>query len=93
MKKQYTWFSRWRVYPWSCAGHVTQGIAAGALAGAGHHWPAAVWFTGYLAYQFGSGARKAVNRHETDTIGLDSFDFTVGFLPGYAIATAVRMLV
>ena len=26
-----TWFGRWRVYPWSCAGHIAQGAVAGLL--------------------------------------------------------------
>lgn len=26
-----TWFGRWRVYPWSCAGHIAQGVLAGLL--------------------------------------------------------------
>lgn len=27
-----TWFGRWRVYPWSVAGHIAQGAAATAMA-------------------------------------------------------------
>ena len=30
-----TWFGRWRVYPWSCAGHIAQGAVAGLLPGPG----------------------------------------------------------
>ena len=27
-----TWFGRWRVYPWSVAGHIAQGVAATIMA-------------------------------------------------------------
>ena len=39
---------------------------------------AALQAIGYFAYQFGSGARKAINRHETDSIGWDCADLSVG---------------
>lgn len=47
---------------------------------------------GYWAYQFGSGARKAVNRHRTDSIGWDSADLMVGLWFSVIIATAVTLL-
>ena len=79
------WFRRFRIYGWSVAGHIAQGAACGAAAAYGHHWPAGIWAMGYLAYQFGSGARKWAAVGHPDTMGLDTMDFAVGFVPGYAI--------
>ena len=92
MNKQPTWFSRWRAYPGSVIGHLAQGAACGALAAWGHHWPAGVWLTGYLAYQFGSGARKWSAVGHPDTMGLDTMDAAVGFAFGYGGAAVVRWL-
>ena len=47
---------------------------------------------GYWAYQFGSGARKAVNRHKTDSIGWDSADLMVGLWFSVIIATGFTLL-
>ena len=44
---------------------------------------------GYWAYQFGSGARKAVNRHQTDSIGWDAADLSVGLWISVIITIAV----
>ena len=84
-----TWFGRWRRYPWSVAGHIATGAACGVMAAFDWHWPAAVWAGAFFAYQFGSGARKAINRRETDTMGLDTYDLAVGFVPAYCIARTV----
>lgn len=99
-EKDTTWFSRWRKkpdgtkgYPGSIIGHMAQGVAAGVLAAYGYHWAAGIWTAGYFSYQFGSGARKAINKRKADTIGLDAFDFTIGFVPAYLVAKAVRHMV
>lgn len=91
--KHPTWTGRFRVYPWSCLGHIAQGAAAGVLAAYGHHWPAGVWSVGFGAYQGLSFARKVSQEGRGDTAGLDAFDFVVGFLPGYAAAAVVRYFV
>lgn len=82
-----TWFGRFRLYPLSCVLHIGQGAAAGYLAAAGH-WPIAfIWLACYLAYQGLSFARKVSDTGHGDTAGYDSFDFLVGALPGYLIAS------
>ena len=86
MDKSPTWFSRWKSYPLSIIGHLAQGAACGAAAATGHHWPAGIWAGGYLAYQFGSGARKWATCGHPDTMGLDTMDFAVGFAAGYIAA-------
>ena len=91
--KHPTWTSRFRVYGWSVVGHIAQGAAAGFLAALGHHWPAAVWAVGFGAYQGLSFARKISTTGRGDTAGLDSFDFVVGFLPGYTAGMVVRHLI
>lgn len=83
-----TYFNRWRRYPRSCAGHTLQGFIIGLLILAppllmGGRGFAVTAFAllqaqGYFAYQFGSGARKAINRHQTDSIGWDCADLSVG---------------
>ena len=102
--KSPTYFSRWRAYPRSCAGHTAQGWGIGVMALSplimGALWPlapvAAILALGYFCYQFGSGARKAINRHETDSIGWDCADLSVGIwlaVLTYAIAIIVGVLV
>ena len=86
------WFARWKAYPLSVLGHIAQGAVAGIAAAAGLTPMWVVMLVGYLAYQFGSGARKAVNTHATDTIGLDAFDFAVGFVPAYILTLLVITL-
>ena len=89
-----TWRGRWRVYPRSCAGHIIQGAAASLPLLAVSLWKPdnvmavvvavavlAVWLWIYTAYQGLSGARKAVNRKKTDTMGLDVVDFLIGTMP------------
>ena len=90
-----TWFSRWRKYPKSVAGHIAQGFALGSLCFA-DFWmgfgATALYGQFFLAYQIGSGARKAVNKRKTDTIGLDAFDFIVGAAPPLVAALLWRSL-
>ena len=99
-----TYFNRWRRYPRSCAGHTLQGFIIGALMLTPlltQRWDGdSLWvFTvagvvlalGYFAYQFGSGARKAINRHETDSIGWDCADLSVGIY--LAIIASIPILV
>lgn len=86
------WFSRWRRYPFSVAGHIAQGVAAGTAAAYGHEFAAGVWFLSFWGYQFGSGLRKWANQGHCDTMGNDGFDFAVGFVPGYAITRIVLAL-
>ena len=43
----------------------------------------------YMGYQMGSGARKAVNRHETDSIGWDIADMSVGMWLSLVVAVTV----
>ena len=43
----------------------------------------------YIGYQMGSGARKAVNNHETDSIGWDIADMTVGMWISLVVAVTV----
>ena len=99
-----TYFNRWRRYPRSCAGHTLQGFIIGLLMLSPVFlpslWPLAAFAglqaCGYFAYQFGSGARKAINRHETDSIGWDCADLTVGgwlALLAYAIGIGCYLLV
>ena len=85
-----TWFSRWRRYPGSIIGHIGQGLICGAAAATPYWPPAAVWAAAYLAYQFGSGARKWAAVGHPDTMGLDTVDFAVGFAFGYAAAAICR---
>ena len=85
-----SWFSRWRRYPMSIIGHIGQGAAAGVAASYGHHWPAGIWSAGFLAYQFGSGARKWSIYGHPDTMGLDTMDYAIGFALGYGICHLVR---
>ena len=78
-----TWFSRWRAYPLSVAGHIAQGVASGALlhCGAWGIATAALWAGMFVAYQGLSFARKVNQEGRGDTAGLDAFDFAVGLIP------------
>lgn len=91
--KHPTWGGRFRLYPWSCAGHIAQGFAAGVLAATGHYWPASVWGAGFVAYQGLSFARKVNTEGRGDTAGLDAADFVVGAIPGYIIGIAVQVAI
>ena len=90
--KHPTWFSRWKVYPASCLGHVAQGGGAGVLGALGHEVAALVWFGGYVAYQGLSFARKVNTEGRGDTAGLDAFDFIVGFIPVYTAVAIARVV-
>ena len=84
--KHPTWFSRWRSYGWSCAGHVLfWGAAPGVMMALGLYAPAVVMLAGFAYYEAGSGYRKAVNDGKTDTVGLDFVDAVVGFVPAYLL--------
>ena len=86
-----TWFSRWKKYPLSVIGHIAQGAASAILASTDHEFAALIWASGFTAYQFGSFARKSQSGRG-DTVGLDTFDFVVGFIPTYAGIIAFRTL-
>ena len=81
------WFDRFRRYGWCVVGHLAQGAAAGllcafsSLAAAGLLWAAF-----YIVYQLASGARKWASTGHPDTMGLDAYDFLVGFLPVFIVA-------
>ena len=87
-----TWFSRFKMYPKSVIGHIAQGAGAalcvavpmamgGGPALTAGITTAAIWYLGFRDYQFGSAKRKEINTGRTDTMGLDTYDFIVGFLP------------
>ena len=78
------WFSRWKRYPGSCFGHIAWGALAGYVGGA----DGLALFMGGLAYQFGSGWRKQ-QAGEIDSVGLDSFDYAVGFAIGLGVRKAL----
>ena len=84
------WFQRWKSYEWSVAGHIAQGAASGAMAAYGLDWGSAVWSVGFWLYQFGSAARKYSEVGHCDSVGYDSFDFVVGFVPVYVAARRAR---
>ena len=86
--KSPTYFNRWLAYPRSCLGHTLQGLGFGLLILAPNlllamaAWPLSVagvmLLMLYVCYQFGSGARKIVNRGHADSIGWDVADASVG---------------
>ena len=69
------WFARFKSHPASCTGHIVWGIIAGCL-------DEPMLFIGGLAYQFGSHWRKGDKK---DTVGLDCFDYAVGYAIGKII--------
>ena len=89
------YFTRWRRYGWSCAGHTAQGFGIGMLILgpnfllATNAWPLSVLgcvlAIAYIGYQAGSGARKAVNHHQTDSIGWDIADMSVGLWLAFGV--------
>ena len=79
------WFSRFRHYPLSVLGHIAWGVGAGWVGGV----DGAVLFSGGLAYQFGSGWRK-YSRGDIDTVGMDAFDYAVGYLIGNVARRALQ---
>ena len=111
-----TYWSRWKAYGRSCAGHTLQGFLIGLLIlapilGAAYQQtlgdalaigllllPMPVFgFTlalAYIAYQAGSGARKALNsnQHRTDSIGLDIADLTVGLWLSLVVSAIVLFI-
>ena len=95
------YFTRWRRYGLSCAGHTAQGFGFGMLMLAPNFllamqaWPltvvGAMLAFLYVGYQVGSGARKAVNHHKTDSIGWDIADASVGVWLAVAVWGGVIM--
>ena len=77
------WFKRFRRYPGSVLGHIAWGAAAGFV-GSRDPVSGAVLLSGGYAYQFGSAWRKS-ELSRIDTVGLDSFDYPVGYAIGYAV--------
>ena len=76
------WFARIRHYPGSVLGHIAWGAAAG-LVGSRDPVSGAVLLSGGYAYQFGSAWRKS-ETGRIDTVGLDAYDYPVGYAIGYA---------
>ena len=74
------WLARFKIYPGSCIAHIAWGTGAGCI---GDVNGALLVFGGW-AYQFGSGWKKQ-QRGEIDSVGLDSFDYAIGYLLGRAI--------
>lgn len=72
------YFGRLKRYPASVVGHVVWGAMAGYVGGV----EGATLFAGGLAYQFGSGWRKAAGEG-IDTVGMDSFDYALGYAVGH----------
>lgn len=89
-RQQPSYFGRFRLYGWSCIGHISQGAAAGVLAATGHWAIALIWMSGYLAYQSLSFARKISDTGHGDTAGYDSYDFVVGAVPAYALVMLLK---
>ena len=77
------WLRRFRHYPGSILGHIAWGAVAGAV---GYDSPVngVALLSGGYAYQFGSAWRK-VNTSRIDTVGLDAWDYAVGYGIGYAV--------
>ena len=78
------WFRRFKHYPCSIIGHIAWGTLAGAV-GADDPVNGVALLSGGYCYQFGSAWRKNVNTSRIDTVGLDSFDYAVGYGIGYAV--------
>ena len=90
-----SWFSRWKKYPLSCAGHILQGILAGAMMAWGDTFLIAVgilWAAFFVAYQGLSFARKVNQEGRGDTAGLDSTDFAVGLILTAVVYIAWRLV-
>ena len=85
------WFARFRRYPGSVLGHIAWGAVAGLVASR-DPVSGAVLLSGGYAYQFGSAWRKS-EQGRIDTVGLDAFDYPVGFAIGYAVGNALKVVV
>ena len=90
MKQHPTWFNRWRRYPEACIGHLATGAGCAAFAATGHEFAAFAWLACYIGYQAMSWARKKDLEGKGDSVGLDIYDWAVGFVPTY---TALIFLV
>ena len=73
-----------RNIPACCAGHVAWGLGSGLVSGVDGF----ALLCGGWAYQFGSGWRKS-ETGGIDTVGLDAFDYPVGYVVGLAARKAV----
>ena len=98
------WFRRFQHYPGSILGHITWGIGSGIVSTVDPINGAALLSGGY-AYQFGSAWRKTRNRQRMidaglippantgiDTVGLDSFDYAVGYAIGLGAGYSLRLV-
>ena len=85
------WLARWKRYPGSCLGHHAWAFPWGVVGA----WDPATGLTMGLgagwAYQFGSAWRKS-EQGRIDTVGLDAFDYPVGYSIGYAVGNALKVL-
>ena len=87
-----SWWSRWRKYPLSCAGHILQGSITGLLMLTELWLFGAMWAIFFIAYQGLSFARKVSQEGRGDTAGLDSVDFLVGALITLAVVLVIGRL-
>ena len=81
-----SWLTRFRRHAASVLCHLAWGAYAGAV-GASDPVNGAALLSGGYAYQFGSAWRKA-ETSRVDTVGLDSFDYALGYAVGYHGARA-----
>ena len=84
------YFARFRKYPGSCLGHIAWGAMAGYI-GSRDPVSGAALLSGGYAYQYGSAWRKS-QLARIDTVGLDCFDYPVGYAVGYGAGSALRAL-
>lgn len=75
------WLARFNGHARDCLAHIAWGAFAGIAGGI----DGLALFIGGLAYQFGSGWRKAETEGAPDTVGLDAFDYAIGYAIGYAL--------
>ena len=83
------WFSRFRRYPGSVCGHIAWGALAGYV-GATDPVSGTALLSGGYAYQFGSAWRKSESGR-IDSVGLDAFDYPVGYAVGYAVGRIIGL--
>ena len=81
------WLQRWKKHPACCAGHIAWGLGSGLVGGVDGF----ALLCGGWAYQFGSGWRKS-ETGGIDTVGLDAFDYPVGYVVGLAARKALETL-
>lgn len=71
------WLARFKDHPIDCAGHILWGFIGGRIGGV----DGGVFTLGGVAYQFGSGWKKASEGH-LDTVGCDAADYPIGYVIG-----------